>query len=154
MKISGIVENRGLTLYRINSLRDEPGAAGSALMNLSRLNINLEYITEAGCKDGHAILAFCVKNEDNDAVDKYIEEQTKKEKLDGFIKNEGVCVIGIYGPHFREKHSIAAHYFGLLGKAEINILGVSSSISSICCVINETQLEAANKAILNYFKLP
>ena len=154
MKIGGIVENRDLTLYRINSLRDEPGAAGSALNELSRLGINLEYITESACQDGKAILAFCVKKEDNDKVDQFIAKENKGKNLIGFVKSEHVTVIGIYGPHFREKHDIAATFFRVLGSAKVNILGISSSISSVCCVIAEGQSATALNAINKYYELP
>lgn len=154
MKIGGIVENIGLTLYRINSLLDEPGSAGNALWDLAQLGINLEYIIESGFQDGRAILAFCVKKEDNKKVDDYVNMLSLKNKVAGFIKTENVSVLGIYGPHFREKHSIAANFFNVLGKSSINILGISSSISSICCVIEEANLGSARAAILDNYQLP
>jgi len=154
MKIGGIVENRDLTLYRINALRDEPGTAGSALQAFAKAGINLEYITESACKDGRAILAFCVKNGDIEKVDRYIEDQKENEDFIGFMKTGGVCVIGIYGPHFREKHSIAATFFKQLGDAGVNIMGVSSSISSVCCILSEAQREEAMKAINDFYELP
>ena len=154
MKIGGIVENRDLTLYRLNSLRDEPGEAGSALNKLSRLGINFEYITESACKDGRAILAFCVKKKNNHKVDKYIEEENKGKNLVGFIKMEAVCVVGIYGPHFREKSAIAATFFRVLGEAKVNILGISSSISSVVCVISDDHRNMALEAINKFYEMP
>ena len=154
MKIGGIVENPDLTLYRLNSLRDAPGEAGSALNNLSRLGINFEYITESACKDGRAILAFCVKKEDNQKVDKFIEAENKGQNLIGFEKSEAVCVVGIYGPHFREKSAVAATFFKVLGEAEVNILGISSSISSVCCVLSDNHRSIALEAINKFYDLP
>ena len=154
MKIGGIVENRDLTLYRINALHDEPGAAGSVLSRISEGNINFEYITESSCEGGRAILAFCVHENDAPKVDERIENQKEIDPSLRFIKTEHVCVLGIYGPHFREKETIAFTYFKLLGNAGINILGVSSSISSICCVIEQSNLDKARKAILSYYELP
>jgi aspartokinase len=67
---------------------------------------------------------------------------------------EQVSVIGIYGPHFREKPRLAAYFCQTLGKAGINILGLSSSISSISAVIVNDQLELARDALLKVFELP
>jgi aspartokinase len=154
MKIGGIIENRELTLYRINALQDEPGRAGTVLNSISEGNINFEYITESSCEGGRAILAFCVHSSDIDKVDKRIAAQKEIDPSLRFIKTEGVCVLGIYGPHFREKNAIASTYFKLLGNAGINILGVSSSISSVCCVIEEKNLDKAREAILSFYELP
>jgi aspartokinase len=42
----------------------------------------------------------------------------------------------------------------LLGRAGINILALSSSISSISSVINSDQMEKAKTALLQKFQLP
>ena len=69
-------------------------------------------------------------------------------------KVEKVSVIGIYGPHFREKPRLAAKFCQVLGNAGINILGLSSSISSICAVIVNDELESARDSLLEAFELP
>jgi aspartokinase len=41
-----------------------------------------------------------------------------------------------------------------LGKYKINIMCISTSISSISCVIRETDLADAKKALLEAFEMP
>ncbi|KAA3615659.1 MAG: hypothetical protein D8M58_15805 [Calditrichaeota bacterium] len=154
MKIGGIIENRDLTMYMVSTLEDEPGAAGSILKFYAQRNINLEYITETNSISGSAVIAICIKDSFAEEVDRFmIEHKESIEKLK-IIKTDNVSTIGIYGPHFREKHSIAARFCTLLGSAGVNILGISSSISSVCCVIKTSQLEIGKSAILKRFELP
>jgi len=154
MKIGGMVENTGLIMYKISALEDLPGAAGEILKFFAEKNLNLEYITESGITDGKASMTLCVKELVGNQIDQYLEKQKDfKEKLN-IHKTGKVCVLGVYGPHFREKPSIAARFCTLLGKADVNILGLSSSISSICGIIKSKELEKAKKAILKGFELP
>ncbi|MCF6268801.1 MAG: hypothetical protein L3J41_03735 [Melioribacteraceae bacterium] len=154
MKISGILENSGLTLYRITTMEDEPGAAGSIFKFYAKRHINLEYITEASTTHNSAVVSICVKDEFVPEIEKFMIEN--KEAIESLTidKTSGISTISIYGPHFREKHSIAARFCTLLGAANVNILGISSSISSVCCVIKTEQLEDAKNAILKRFELP
>lgn len=154
MKIGGILENTNLTLYRIATMEDEPGAAAAILRFYAQRNINLEYITESGSIDGHAFMGICIKDENVPEVDAFLKEH--KERIENYKikKIKDVSTFSIYGPHFREKHSIAARFCSLLGAHGVNILGLSSSVSSICVVIKSEDLQQAKQAVLKRFELP
>jgi aspartokinase len=154
MKIGGLVENRDLTLYRLTALKDKPGAAGQILRYFALHGVNIEYITESSTADGSAVMAICVKSVLADRIDAYLVEDEEIKGAVEIIKIEPVTVLGIYGPHFREKPKLAARFCQILGEANINILGLSSSISSICSVIRDEERTNAKNAILNVFQLP
>jgi aspartokinase len=97
---------------------------------------------------------FCTAKRDEDKVDAFIEEQRGLQTNLRLIKEPDVAIFGIYGPHFREKHSIAANLFYLLGQAGINILGVSSSISSVCCIISAQNVDQARQLVGSHYELP
>lgn len=154
MKIGGILENTKLALYKITTLEDEPGVAGAILKFYAQRNINLEYITESGSLDGKAYMAVCIKDSFVPEVDQFMNVHADRIKNYKIIKVEDVSTISIYGPHFREKHSIAARFCSLLGAHGINILGMSSSVSSICAIVKTEQLQIARQALLKRFELP
>ncbi|HGY54231.1 MAG TPA: ACT domain-containing protein [Caldithrix abyssi] len=153
MKIGGLVEQKNLTLYSITSLKDQPGAAASVLRLFAKAKINLEYITEAMAQDGTAVLAFCINAEDMKQADEIIKNEIE-DQSHSIKKQEYVGIIGIYGPHFREKPAIAATFCNILGDNGINILGISSSISTISCVIDVRDFDRAKDAVLEIFELP
>lgn len=154
MKIGGILENIGLTLYRVTMVEDKPGTAGAIFKFYAQRNINLEYITESASINGKAIISICIADKYTRDVDKFVEEN--KELMAPYIidKIENLSTLSIYGPHFREKHSIAARYCSIIGAQGINIIGLSSSVSSICAILKTKDLETAKKAILKRFELP
>ena len=154
MKIGGMLENKGLTLYRVTTIEDQPGAAGTILKFYAQRNINLEYITESITSNGWAVMAICIRDEFVEQVDRYMKENESTVESLKIIKTDNVSTLSIYGPHFKEKDSIAARFCSLLGSAGVNILGISSSISSVCCVIKTKHLEIGKAALLKRFELP
>ncbi len=154
MKIGGLLERNGLTLYQIRSPEDKPGVAAMILKFYAQRNINIEYLTEAGTMQGGAVIHVCIDDIYFEEIQQFIKKNPQS--VDGFnIHYERhMSTIGIYGPHFREKPGIGARFCSLLGTAGINIYGISSSISSICCVIKSVQIEDARRAVLSYFQLP
>lgn len=154
MKIGGLVENSDLSMYRITSIKDEPGAAAEILKLFAEEKISLQYITESTIPGATAVMSLCVDAEQAVRIDKLFVQNDKIVKQINIKKISNVSVLGIYGPHFRDKPVLAAMFCRILGNAGINILGLSSSISSISSIIDSKQLVNAKNALLQEFELP
>jgi aspartokinase len=154
MKIGGLVENSDLTMYRITSIKDEPGGAAGILKLFAKEKISLQYITESSVPGDTAVMSLCVDAQQAEIIDLLFEQNDQLMKQIKITKIANVSVIGIYGPHFRDKPVLAAMFCKLLGDAGINILGLSSSISSISSVIASEELTNAKNALLEEFELP
>ena len=154
MKIGGLVENGNLTLYRMTSLQDQPGAAGSILRLFAQNNISIEYITESSTHRNLAVMAICVKSNKSEQLDNLLLEKESLFNKMNITRIDQVSILGIYGPHFREKPFLAAKFCMILGLADVNILGLSSSISSISGVIKSEEVSIAKEALLKEFELP
>ncbi len=153
MKIGGLVEQGNLVMYTVASLSDQPGVAGHVLNILAEAQINLEFITEISYRDNSAVMSFCIDADYMDTADKLIHENVEVKSLK-ISKIEYVSILGVYGPHFREKPGIAAVFCSLLGEGGVNILGISSSISTISCIIDVRDYEKAKSLLLRCFELP
>jgi len=153
LKIGGLVEQGNLVMYTVTALADQPGVAGMVLNLLANTGINLEYITEISYKDNSAAISFCIDADTVDTADEVLQKNIDADSLQ-ISKIEYVTTIGIYGPHFREKPGIAAMFCSILGEAGINILGISSSISTISCIIDIRDIERAKRLLLEKFELP
>ena len=154
IKIGGIIENRDLILISIHSAPNQPGVAGKVLNLLGDNGINVEFITESCNIENCADISFCIKREYQEEVKKLYDKLKELVKAQGerWIKNIGI--VGIFGPHFREKPCIAGQMCSAFGDAGINILGISTSISTVSCVINDCNVVKAKKAIQSRFLLP
>ena len=154
MKIGGLVENIDLTMYRITSIEDRPGAAGEILKLFAKENVRLQYITESSAPEDTAVMTLCVNVKEAKSIDHIFDRNNEVNKHIKITIVQDVSIIGIYGPHFREKPVLPAKFCKILGRAGINILAISSSISSISSVINSDQIKKAKKALLKEFQLP
>ena len=70
------------------------------------------------------------------------------------IQRSDVALISVFGPDFRERPGIAGTMFSALGERGINILVISTSISTLSCVIDADCLEGAIEAVQETFELP
>ncbi|HHM01699.1 MAG TPA: ACT domain-containing protein [Caldithrix abyssi] len=154
MKIGGLMLNNGLTLYRITQAEDKPGVAGSILKFYAQRNINLEYLTESSTDGGFFVIQLCIESRYVDEVETYMKENPGNIRGLNIKRIDDVSTFAIYGPHFREKPGIAARFCSYIGNAGVNIYGISSSVSSVCCIIKSADVEKAREAVLSYFELP
>jgi len=154
IKIGGMLESANLTLYRFSDLSDQPGMAANILKFFGENRLNLEYITETSATDGTAAMTVCVTKNNSLKVDEFFNRHPELLNSVENVKIENVSILGIYGPHFREKPAIASTFCSIIGEQSINILGLASSVSSISCIIEDNRLKEAKEALLRYFQLP
>ena len=152
--IGGIILDEGLTFIRIHNLPDEPDWAGSALEEFCFYGQVVNFISENIDINGRANLAVtlpCSSEEDLVKAIQAIEDLHKDIQTE---KIEDVCIMTVYGPHFKERCGLAATTFRSLGLKGINILGISTSISSISVVIEEKYKTMAKDALEDVFEVP
>ncbi len=154
IKIGGIIQNLDLAEVGILSAPDQPGVAGRILGALGKDGINLQFIVHTADLAGRANIVFCIDRKDLARTIQTLERIQPDGGFEKITHHSPVGIISIFGPHFREKPDIAGTMFAALGDMGINILAISTSISTLSCVIEEALLPDAVKAICEVFELP
>jgi aspartokinase len=154
VKIGGIIQSKQLAQVGVMSIPDRPGFAGEIFAALGREGINIQFIVESVDQDGRGNTVFCVDRKDLGETISVLNRLQPYAGLGRVTQHSPVGIISIFGPHFREKPSIAGTMFTALGDAGINILAISTSISTLSCVIEEALLPQAVQAISEAFDLP
>lgn len=152
--IGGILEAHDFTLLRITGILNKPGYAGMLLSKLGIVGINLQFIAECEDIQGYGNLTLCMNPPDAVKALQIIKDHEQKGKPQKVEATYHVSSLTVYGPHFKDKPAISGTMCTALGQGGINILGISTSISSICCLIKETDFEKAYAYLLDYFVLP
>jgi aspartate kinase len=70
------------------------------------------------------------------------------------IHDEHVALVCISSLDFDESQVIAGHMFKTLGNNDINIKGISTSVSSVTCMIHNADLDKALAVLRKAFILP
>jgi len=153
-KIGGILETQNVSMFSILSAPNQPGIAGRVLSFLGDHNVSVEFITESNNLEDTADIAFCYRRQFEQKVNEIASDLIASVGARSSRKSRDIAIIGVYGPHFKEKPQIAGRFCSALGQAHINILGISSSISSVSCIIKAGDLDKAREAVLAVFALP
>lgn len=152
--IGGIIIDEKLTFVRIFDLPDEPDWGGSALEEFCFYGQTVNFISENIDSRGKANLSVTLHHDEGDAFNKSVEAIAELHEDIGVEVIEQVCLITVYGPHFKERCGLAATFFRALGIRGINILSISTSISSISAIVEEKHLEEAITALREVFDVP
>ncbi len=154
IKIGGLFERTSLCMIEILGIKDEPGSAGKIFRLFSEHHISVEFITSSFTTTGGGSMSLGMSDEHCTKVDELsiaIEEIIKPDKI---VKRPAIAMLTVYGPHFAEKPRVAEIFCSELGRKGVNILGISTSINSITCVINKEDLISSKEAVNLKFELP
>jgi len=154
IKIGGIIQNPHLSMLCILGIADRPGIAAETLNALGEQHINIQFIVQLIDFERRDHLCLCVAREDLRRAIPVAEAAAQKVGAQTVEYIEQASIVSIFGPDFRERPGIAGVMFAALASRHINILAISTSISTVSCVIEAANLSAAVEALKQTFDLP
>ncbi|MCX8118620.1 MAG: hypothetical protein N3G78_11880 [Desulfobacterota bacterium] len=154
VKVGGIMAASGLATVSILSLPDRPDVPGTILHALGNRNINIEFVVHNLDIEGNGNMTFCIDQKNLEAALAVLENVKSLIEARGISYHPDVATISVFGPHFRERPMISGLMFNALGTAGINVMAISTSISSCSCVIEASQVEEAMRALHDTFEAP
>ncbi len=154
VKAGGVVQNTGLALVGVMAVPDRPGVAGAILNTLSQTGLNVQFIAQVLDLDDNAHVVFCVDQGDLSTSLAVLDEVKKDIGAREITYKGDVAIVSIFGPDFRERSGIAGTMFNALAGVGINILSISTSISTVSCVVSSDDIDLATEALQEAFDLP
>jgi aspartokinase len=131
----------------LNSAPDRPGIGAQIFGALWSYDINVELVSSAPAPKGRADVTLVVgKTQLNPAI---LKLKKIKEELDAkdLTVDQGVAIVTVSHPKLSKTPGVAAKVFSLLSQANINVEAISSSTTSIACVIREKEEQKALEAL-------
>ena len=152
VKIGGVIQYTDLALVGMMGVPDRPGIAAAVFETLGKKGINVLFIVQSIDLNRNTHIVFCVASKDLSQALGLLEPV--KERFGGqeLIHNPRVARVSIFGPDFKERPGIAGMMYSALAKVGINILSISTSMSSVSCVINRDRLSDAVEALKDAFE--
>lgn len=154
IKIGGIMQNKNLAQISLLNLTNQPEIAGQIFSLLGQEGINVQFIVQATEAVEKSHIVFCIDQKDLEKTIDIFKKKPFGGESRQIIPYHPVAIVSIFGPHFREKPAIAGRMFSALSTAGINILAISTSISTLSCVIPESFLSLAVQVLSETFELP
>lgn len=154
VKVGGIMAASGLATVSILSLPDRPDVPGMILHAMGGRNINIEFVVHNVDIEGNGNMTFCIDQKNLETALAVLEGVKPLIEARGISYHPNVATVSVFGPHFRERPMISGLMFNALGTAGINVMAISTSISSCSCVIEADQIEEAMRALHETFEAP
>jgi aspartate kinase len=154
VKIGGIMANGGMAKVGVMSVPDRPGVAAAILSKLGEKGVNVQFIVSCIDLENRDHVVLCVGRSDLQLTVGLLEAMREQIGAQAVVHASEVGIVSVFGPDFRERPGIAAQVFEALASERINILAISTSISTVSCVIDEELLDQATEVLGETFALP
>lgn len=154
IKAGGIIRNERLVKIGVMSAPDRCGLASDVLRALGDREINVEFIVQCTDLANNSHIVLCVREDVLDAALAALKPVQVTVRAQDIVSQRNMAVISIFGPDFRERPAIAAKVFEAMASAGINIMAISTSISTVSCLIDGDRVDDAVLALREHFELP
>ncbi|MCX6032346.1 MAG: ACT domain-containing protein [Chloroflexi bacterium] len=154
IKVGGIIQNDQLAALNVLAVKDRPGIAAAILDALGQRGLNVQFVVQVIDHQEQAQMVLCVDRTDLAASMEAIEAIRPEIQPQAVTTRPEVASVAIFGPDFRERPGIAGQLFRALAERGVNILAISTSISTVNCIIELARLKEALVAIHERFDLP
>ena len=154
IRVGGILKFRDLCLVGVMSTPDRPGIAAAVFRALGEERLNVQFIVQSIDLNSDSHMQFCVASEDCARVLALLRPIAARLGAKQVTEGRRVALVSVFGPDFRERPGIAGTVFQALASGGVNILAVSTSISTISCVIDDGDYALALDSLDGVLALP
>ena len=154
IQIGGIMQSDGRALIKILSVPDHASVVGTLLEAMAGESINIELLAQSFDLDDYGNIALVIDQKDLGRALERLEDI--KPTLDAKVISytPDVAVITVFGHHLREKPHIHGRMFSSMASVGVSSLAISTSISSVSCVIRGEDTDLVLQALSDTFQIP
>ncbi|MFQ5576312.1 MAG: ACT domain-containing protein [Anaerolineae bacterium] len=154
LQVGGVTYSDELVLISVLAMPSKPGTAGTIMSAMGENNLNLEFIVQTIGLSGKDHIVFCVNKKYADEVMAVVNRLKRTVHAKKVARRDNVGIVFVFGPDFQFVSGIAGDAFKTLGKIGINIIAISTSVSTLSCVIEAERLAEAVAALEERFVTP
>ena len=147
--ITGVTYDLNQVKISVFELEDKPGIAAGLFSRFAEANINIDLIVQNVSEKSFADISFTIKQEELSRGKKVLKNLGQRHvEID-----TGIAKVSIIGAGMQTHSGVAAKMFEILAEKKINIEMISTSPIRISCVIRETKVKQAVRALHGGFDL-
>jgi len=154
LQAGGLIQKDHLAMVGIMDIPSRPGVGGRLFSALSDQGINVELIVHLIDLEERDHIILCVDRDDLSQALTVIERIREEVGGEAITSHPKVALVRLFGLDLREQRGVASQMFKALGDCNINIRAISTSLSTITCVIKAQRLDEAIQTLRDTFTLP
>ncbi|RJX18876.1 MAG: aspartate kinase [Ammonifex sp.] len=151
--VSGVAHDLNVAKVGLFDVMDQPGIAHRLFAALAAEKVNVDMIIQGATRDGRNDIAFTVSRDDLKKALAVAEGVKETIGAKGYTYDDQVGKVSIVGAGMITRPGVAAAMFEALSTAGVNIEMISTSEIKISCIIKETEVARAVKALHDKFGL-
>ncbi len=152
--VGGITKVDGLVIIKILGVPAGQRLAERALSGLGLHGINISCVTAFTDREGLNNLSFAIGAEHLDQTLGMLQSMQEDLDLGKIEYTRGCAAVSVYGPHFSERPAIAGTVFEAVGEANVKILLIATSFSTVSFVTSEAEADLAIERLNDKFLVP
>lgn len=151
--VRGVAQDAHAARIAVLGLRNIPGVAYKIFSVLAENNITVDMIVQSvrNSNDDKTDIIFTIDDADLSDAKRVLDAMRDEGKVEEVIYDDDTAKVSVVGAGMLGRPGVAAHMFGALGRAGVNIDIVSTSEISISCLILRKDLDKAVQAIHDEF---
>ncbi|MFH1891125.1 MAG: ACT domain-containing protein [Candidatus Zixiibacteriota bacterium] len=131
----------------IHNVPDSPGIAADIFGALGARGYNVELVISSPGKRNRANIAFALREKDVDAAIQLLNDMKSTLQFDDISSRSDIAILTVSWHMLSGQPGSGGRLFSALSKAGINIEAISTSLSSISCVVKVSQIDEAATAL-------
>jgi len=153
MKDIELLSNTKVAQVTLHSVDDRPGISAELFGQLGGQGFNVELVSSNIVSKGKADISFVVAEEELPAVLVLMDSLKKTTNAKSVSHDSKVALVSISAHGLVQEPGIAGRMFKALSDTGINIHMISTSLSSITCMISDQVVEDAVKVLEKEFEI-
>ena len=154
IQIGGLLQTTDLALIQVLGLPPTARPVAAVMAALGQAGISAQAVVECADCTGSNSLAFTVSQPLLTVALPVVERVGRGVNAQEIRATPRVALVAVYGPHFSDRPAIAGTMFSALAEAGMELLMVTTSISTVACVITAGELPQAIAVLKEAFLLP
>ncbi len=138
----------------IQDVPDNPGIAADIFGALGAAGLNVELVISSPCKRNRANIAFAVKEKDVEAAIGVLKNMKESLEFDSITSRSDIAILTLSWHMLSGQPGSGGRLFSALSRAGINIEAISTSLSSISCMVKVSQIDQAEAVLRDEFDIP
>lgn len=151
MEALRVMANKEISKLVLQGVPDKPGIAAEVFSILGDRGFNIELVVSTGGAGRTADICLAVSQDQEAEVGKALEEIKEESMGTGVAIDSCVALVSVVGQNLSKVPGVAGRMFKSLSAKGINIEIISTSLSSVTCMIPIDRTEEAIAALEGEF---
>ncbi|MDD5703408.1 MAG: aspartate kinase [Dehalococcoidales bacterium] len=152
-KVRGIAHDLDVAKITLTGIPHQPGIAASIFEPLTEAGISVDTIVQNAFQADTTDLTFTVSKEDLKKAMDVIQSLAKSIRAKEVVSDSRLGKVSIVGTGMQNTPGYASKMFSALSKEDINIQLITTSEIRITCIIDESRVKDAVRALHKAFEL-